>query len=272
MHLYVIDDMSMDGAEHTILKGSYTYPALFDIKGEIILFSREQPAGKMGGDLVAYRASDGFSEKRILMESRDGEVVYAAIPFIADDEMLVAYALHRYSDQSMRDFHVASFGLKTWEKKWECDLGYLVEGAFYNRPTAIAKKDSRILVGTSFFDEAAFLKAETDVFSQENKVLLVEGSSESCASFHVVYERDVAAPYYNTDVNINENLDFVFFNADSYYSNLNLDGCFLDGRNIYPRMVGRKMLIFSRMNGARYNIRNFDNSLYVCRAGMIDFH
>jgi len=263
LHLYRIRDMKV--VESKTLKGSYTYPMFFKHKDVVFLFVRDYSGEKNGGDFVVFRSSDNFSKNTVVIPSKNSEVIYAAVPFIDDDGILIGYAIHRYADNSMRDFHVASFGFD-FQEKWACNLTHLVEGAFYNRPTAIAKKDSKILLGTSYFDEASFLMAEKMVFSQKNRVLIVEWKTGNCESFHEVYEKEVEAPYYNTDVHINESLDFIFFGESDYFSNLNLDGCFLGVRNIYPRFVLRGFLVFARMNGDFYNIRSFDNSLYRCKS------
>ena len=220
---------------------------------------------------MVFRSSDRFQQKFVLMSSKPNEVIYAALPFIDDDKIIVTYALHKHKDQSMRDFYIAFFD-KNFTISQECDLGFLVEGAFYNRPTAVAKRGPRVLLGTSWFDESSFLKAEQAIYSQKNTVVIVEGVEGDCDSFHKIYERTILAPYYNTDVSINKNLDFVFFGQKTYFSNINLGGCFLKGNNIYPRFVGPSMLLFARMNGDSYKIRNFDNSLYYCRANIGIFH
>lgn len=269
LHIYRIKNMHV--VDHVKIAGNYTYPMLFDVEGVIWLIVREQPAGKNGGDLVVFKSTDGFEQKNIAISASADEVVYAAVPFIDENGIVITYALHKYKDQSMRDFYVDFFDL-SFNKIQHCDLGSLVEGAFYNRPTAVSRQGARVLLGTSWFDEAAFSKAEHSVFGQRNTVVIAEGQTGECDSFEKVLERKVAAPYYNTDVHINENLDFIFFGERTYFSNLNFEGCFLDGKNIYPRMVGGDTLIFSRMNGAAYNIRDFDNSLYVCRANIGDFH
>jgi hypothetical protein len=255
----------MEVVEHKTLEGRYTYPMLFKLKSEIFLFVRDQPKEKKGGDLLVFRSSDDFSSKTVVISSKNNEVIYAAIPFFGEEEILVSYAIHRYEDGSMRDFYVASFDLN-FQGKWACDLNHLIEDAFYNRPTAIAKKDSKILVGTSYFDEASFGDAEKTVFHQKNRVLIVEGKTGNCDSFHKAYEKEVEAPYYNTDVHINEDLDFIFFGKSEYFSNLNLDGCFLGEHNIYPRFIDSGLLVFARMNRDHYNIRNFSNSLYICKS------
>ena len=269
LHIYRIKNMEI--VEHKTLEGRYTYPMLFKLKGEIFLFVRDQPKEKYGGDLVVFKSSDGFSKHTVVISSKHNETIYAAVPFLDDKEILVSYAVHRYEDNSMRDFYVTSFDFNLQEK-WACDLSRLVEGAFYNRPTAIAKKDSKILLGTSYFDKASLLMAQKKVFSQKNKVLIVEGEVDNCESFHTVHEKEVESPYYNTDVHINENLDFIFFGKSEYFSNLDLNGCFLGERNIYPRFVERGLLVFARMNRDFYNIINFDNSLHRCKSANEDFY
>lgn len=219
---------------------------------------------------MLFRSSDGFSGKKIVVESQDGEVVYSAIPFVDDDGILISYALHKYKYQSMPDFYV-SFFRHDLSIKWTCDLGGLVAGAFYNRPTGVAKKGDQILLGTSWFDQASFLDAEKSIFSQKNKVLIVSGTAGDCESFRTAYERDVLAPYYNSDVSIDEDMNFLFFDKKQYHSNLNLDGCFLDGNNIYPRLVANDALVFMRINNGTYDIRDLDNSLYICRSGFGGF-
>lgn len=103
-------------------------------------------------------------------------------------------------------------------------------------------------------------------FSRKNRVLIVKGDYINCNGFSTVYSVDAYAPYYGTDVAIDSDLNFLFFDLDKIHTNKKIDSCFDDrqGKYIYPKLTGNGVL-YAKMNGNRYGIRDFDNSIFFCK-------
>lgn len=247
------------------IEGSYTYPRFLESAGLVVLLLRNQPPHKTGGDLVIFDHSDDFYNEKIILESNDGEVIYAGSPIATEHGFSIAYSTHNYKEKRLIGFNLLDFDLEKSVIKNNCDLSYLLDKDSYsNRPTGIGYLNGKYLIGTAYYKfEDRINDSEKINYSAQNTVLIVEGRAENCSNFNVVEKNVVSMPYYETSISIDGESNWIYFNKNKAHSNLrNIEGCFNHDNMIYPNML-EGHVFYASMND-KYEIRNFNNKVIHC--------
>lgn len=245
------------------IAGRYTYPRFLEYKDDVYLMSRLQ-SRSMNGDLVVRKASDKFSTERVVLSSLDGEVVYAGQVARSDVGMVVSYSVHSYEEARLIGWKVVEYDFISNAVVSSCDLsGFLGSEYFTNRPTGIGYKNGSVLVASSYFKKEESVRAQSKVFSSKNRVLIVKGRLADCADFKIEHDGYAQAPYYHTDIAVNQSLDWIYFDGERQVSNRFYVGCFKRDRMMYPSFHASG-IVYAVMNQESYGIRNFNNSIVSC--------
>lgn len=245
------------------VSGRYTYPRFLRYKDDVYLMSRLQ-SRRMNGDLVVRKASDKFSTEQSILSSLDGEVVYAGQVARSDAGMVVSYSIHSYEKARLIGWKVVEYDFASNAVVRSCDLsGFLGAEYFTNRPTGIGYEDGRVLVASAYFNKEDSARAERRVFSSKNRILIVKGRLADCGDFKVEHDGYARAPYYHTDVAVNQSLDWIYFDRERQVSNRFYVGCFKRERMMYPSFHDSGV-VYAVMNQESYAIRNFNNSIVNC--------
>lgn len=243
--------------------GRYTYPRFLEYGSDVYLMSRLQLGG-LRGELVVRQASDKFSTEQTILSSLEGEVVYAGQVAKSDMGMVVSYSVHSYKEARLIGWKVVEYDFINGAVIKSCDLSnFLGSEYFTNRPTGIGYKSGSVLVASSYFDEEDSVRAEEKVFSSKNRVLIVKGRLADCENFKIEHDGYARAPYYHTDIAVNQSLDWIYFDGERQVSNRFYFGCFKRDRMMYPSFHASGV-VYAVMNEGSYGIRNFKNSIVNC--------
>lgn len=243
--------------------GRYTYPRFLEYKGDVYLMSRLQ-SRSMNGDLVVRKASDKFGTEQTILSSLDGEVVYAGQVARSDVGMVVSYSIHSYEEARLIGWKVVEYDFISNAVMSSCDLsGFLGSEYFTNRPTGIGYTNGSVLVASSYFKKEDSVRAQAKVFSSKNRVLIVKGRLADCENFKIEHDGYARAPYYHTDIAVNQSLDWIYFDGERQVSNRFYVGCFKRDRMMYPSFHASG-IVYAVMNQESYGIRNFNNSIVNC--------
>lgn len=243
--------------------GRYTYPRFLEYGSDIYLVSRLQPSAR-SGDLVIRQASDNFSAEQTVLSSLEGEVVYAGQVAKSDVGMVVSYSVHSYKERRLKGWNVVEYDFVNGAVIKSCDLGgFLGPEYFTNRPTGIGYKNGNVLVASSYFKKEDSDRAQMKVFSSKNRILIVKGRLTDCKTFKIEHDGEARAPYYHTDIAVNQSLDWIYFNGERHVSNRLYVGCFKKDRMMYPSFYASGV-VYAVMNKESYGIRKFNNSIVNC--------
>jgi hypothetical protein len=233
------------------------------------LIARDQ-ADTKNGNLVLFDFNDGFNSKILILEARDGEVVYAGTPQIKDNFLYFSYSTHNYEEARMRGLTYASFDLNSKKFYQLCNFEkFLGRGYFSNRPTGLSMmRDGRVILATSYFTlPVTYSAAEASNYNEKQTVLILSGVKGDCDSFDKLLQVDnIAMPYYDVDVAISPGGKYIFFDNYNFFTNdsvLNGSECFGHKKMLYPSFIGDNAIVYAVMN-SNYSIRNFNNSLFLC--------
>lgn len=246
-----------------VINGSYTYPRLIEWKDNVYLFTRLQLKGIKAGDFVVRSSNNDFSTERVVIKSVDGEVVYASRPTLSESGIYITYSLLRSSTRSLHGWQVVNYDPQANRIIEKYNLAPLLDyNYFSNRPTAIAYKDGRLMVGTAFFADKQ--QVTSRFFSRQNTVMIVEKNIRELSDFVVRDANIVTAPYYHTSVAFDADLNWLYFDKSKVYSNMPLSNyCFNYLYMMYPNFH-KGDVYFAVVNDGYYEIRKFHNSIIRC--------
>ncbi|RRV17549.1 hypothetical protein EGJ00_04300 [Pseudomonas saudiphocaensis] len=265
MHVYEYFPETDTMHRLTVWEGRYTYPQFIKSNEGIWLLARNQKT-QDSGDLVYRSASDDFQSERTVMQSGAGFVVYAGTPKVKDGVLYFTYSIHDYKKNALRGLSLAGYDLDSREVVSICDFSWMLDKDYIsNRPTGLGIKKDIATFATSFFSyPVTYSSAEQENFSGEQAVKIIKGRLGECDSFKVVFSKnDVAMPYYDVDVAINDDGDWLFFDKDNVVTNSGIKNCFMNSNMLYPKFVEGVGVLYAVMNQP-YAIRDFNNSLFGC--------
>lgn len=242
------------------LKGHFTYPRIVVANGGQHVFVRKmyKNDGKWRGDLVVLSSLDDFTGIKTVIESNDNQCVYASRPFYHNDTVYFTWSIHDYDLGYSDGWFYTKYSLKD-NVNDTVNLSYLVNNSIGNRPTAIAVKNEKIFLGTSYFESSEYFKEQLN-FNKKNFVKIISVDNEGNVS--VEHQNTVLAPYYGVDVDIDNDLNYIYFDKDDTYYNGELISCDDSEVKMYPTLFDNKV-IYSRVNG-KYRLRDFNTSLKYC--------
>lgn len=257
------------------INGRFTYPNFIKHDNKTLLFVRHQnPWGKPYiCDLVVLTSQNLFSSARDVITSNLEECVYASRPQIYKNNVYLSYSIHYYNKKYMDGWYIAELNLKT-NKVATLNISNLIGENIGNTPTAIARKDNNIVVATSYFDKNEYYKQQSNNYTRSNTVKIIKlnlinnGGGEikladtTKIQIETVLEQKLKCPYYVTDVYIDDNLNYVFFDKDKLISNAY--SCKLDNINKKYPIIFNNLLFFVKTSEP-YSIRNFNTSLSFCK-------
>lgn len=263
MHLYELKRGSKKFNKLKEIPGAYTYPQLIIFSEEVLLLSRLQ-ATKNSGDLVIRRAMDNFNSENIILQAKNGHVIYAGVPELTSSGILINYSIHSYKENRLIGWYTIKYDPLNAYVLSSCDFqAFLGTDYHSNRPTGIRQKDGQVMIGTSYFDKYNDSLPEYN-YNKRNSVIIIIGEDLDCSTFKIQHENIVRAPYYHTDITISKNLDYFYFDKDQFNSNLVIKDCFHHERMLYPNFINEGILYAAMNPNSHYEIRNFNNSLYFC--------
>jgi len=251
------------------LSGNFTYPRFITTSKETFLFARKmyKKGKKWIGSLVAYRSSDDFNAETLILDTYPGSVIYASRPFYCKNTVYFTYATHDYATGNMSGLTIIGWDTKSEKLVLNLDMSnYLDKNYFYNRPTGLAADDNKIVVATSFFDSKKNFKEEK-LYIRENTVLILEVdiANKDNITVNVLHKNRTKAPYYNTDVFIDKNFNWIYFDDNKTISNRTVsDKCFHHRYMMYPTIIDDAIL-YTKVNNDHYSIRDFNNSIIECQ-------
>lgn len=202
-------------------EGRYTYPQFVKSNGKVWLLARNQKT-QNSGDFVYRDASDDFQSENTIMRSSPGFVVYAGTPKVKSDILYFAYSFLDYNKNAMRGLGLVGYDLVNKNIVSTCDFSRLLdEGYISNRPTGLGVRQNIVTLGTSFFfSPVTYSNAERENFSERQTVKIIKGQLGDCESFKVVFSKNnVAMPYYDVDVAVNDDGDWLFFDRNNVVTN-----------------------------------------------------
>lgn len=265
--MYVYEYFPESGTMHrlTTWEGRYTYPQFIKSNGKIWLLARNQKT-QDSGDLVYRDDSDDFQSENTVMQSSAGFVVYAGTPKVKDGVLYFKYSTHDYKEHAMKGLSLTGYDLVGRKIVSACDFSWLLDdGYISNRPTGLGIRNDIATFATSFFHyPVTYSSAEQENFSERQTVKIIKGRLGDCDSFKVVFSKnDVAMPYYDVDVTVNDDGDWLFFDKNNVVTNSEKKNCFAKSNMLYPKFVEGVGVLYAVMNDS-YAIRGFNNSLVGC--------
>ena len=252
----------------TIL-GMYTYPRFIKTEKEILLFVRKQykKNSKWHGSLVFYKSSDNFTKEHLLLDTYPNSIIYASRPYYSNNIVYFAYATHDYDTVNMTGLTIIGWSTKSEKIILNLDLNkYLDKKYFYNRPTGLAVKKNKIIVATSFFNNKKNFK-NAKLYTWTNTILILEVNikDEDNIKVKILHKNRTKAPYYNTDIFIDKNFNWIYFDENKTVANKQIsDECFHHKYMMYPSII-ENSVYYVKVNNEHYSIRDFNNSIIQCQ-------
>lgn len=247
-------------------KGSYTYPRFIKNGSDMQLVVRNlEIVNKIRfGNLVYFSSKDNFRSKQIIKKSLPDSVIYASRPFVSNSKIYFTYAEHFYKSGNMLGWKILEFNPSKNQIVKEIDLSsFLENNYFYNRPTSIALTKGKLLVATSYFNKKEkFSKAK--LYTWENTVLILE-IDRNDLSKKTMHRSITNAPYYNTDVFIDDKLNWLYFDQNKTISNKKINKlCFNHEYMMYPNIF-HDSVYYVKVNDEHYSLRDQNNSIIMCQ-------
>ena len=247
------------------LKGKYTYPRFIKGDKEVLLVVRNLEIVKKikYGNLVYFSNRDNFYKKTTIKKSLPDSVIYASRPFVSNDRIYFTYAEHFYKSGNMLGWKILLFDPTANIITNEIDLSsFLGKDYFYNRPTSIALSQDKILVATSYFlKKQNFQEAKLHIWKNEVLILEIDRNNRNKKIIHKNISR---APYYNTDVFIDDKLNWLYFDKNTTLSNKMInEQCFNHKHMMYPSIF-QESVFYAKVNDGSYSIRDQNNSIIMC--------
>ena len=265
LYVYEYDKNKRKFSLYKHFKGRYTYPRFVKNGSELLLVVRNlEIINKIKfGNLVYFSNKDDFSTKKTIKKSLPDSAIYASRPYVINNKIYFTYAEHFYKSGNMLGWKIIEFDQTANIITKEIDLSsYLGEKYFYNRPTAIALSKERILVATSYFLKKKDFK-QANLYIWDNHVIILEIDRKDWSK-KVIHKNISKAPYYNTDVYIDNQLNWLYFDKNTTLSNNMINKkCFNHEYMMYPNIF-EKSVYYAKVNNGYYSIRDQNNSIIVC--------
>ena len=199
------------------------------------------------GDLVVFSSKDNFTKYKIVIKSHENEVIYASRPYLDNKSIYITYSILSYDKDYYYDWRAIQYNYENNKIIEDYNLSNFTQGFVGNRPTSIVKINNKLLIGTSMFKEDEYIKKER-FFNRKNNVKLLE-IDLTTKSKKIVHSNDVISPYYSTDIFIDKNGNWIYFDKSKAISNVKLnEQCFNHMYMMYPNIYQKNIFYITPNN------------------------
>jgi len=205
------------------IPGRYTYPRFIEYRGKTYLFLRNQSPGKLLGHLVVRSSLDNFTAEQVVIPSDEGHVIYASVPALFHDGVMIQYSTHSYETEDLEGWNLAHYDPESGKVVRSADFSsFIPMTCVSNRPTGIAVSGGKVLMATACFEPGYKTKKNSErFFSRENyiRILQVDLNTLDANDTKLLHDAVAVAPYYHTSVAVHEDGTWLYFDGKDIRSN-----------------------------------------------------